>query len=59
MIRDKRALLKELHGVAKSNGTLSIAVGHQKVDEVIEVVDDHGGFYLEDRHDSLLNFKKK
>ena len=59
MIKDRRALLSEAQRVAESDGTLSIAVGHQEVEDVIEIVEDHGAFYLKDRHDKLLNFNKK
>jgi ubiquinone/menaquinone biosynthesis C-methylase UbiE len=58
MIKDKRALLTELHRVMKPNGLLSILARHIKVDEVLEIVGKDGMFSLKERHGSLLNFER-
>jgi len=57
-IKDKRALLKELHRVMKVNGLLSILPEHIKVADVLELAEKDGLFSLRDRHGKLLNFKR-
>ena len=57
-IKDKRALLKELHRVMKVNGLLSILPEHIKVADILELAEKDGLFSLRDRHGKLLNFKR-
>ena len=57
-IRDKRALLKELHRAMKPNALLSILVEHMRVEDVIEVAQGDGLFSLRDQHGRLLNFER-
>lgn len=57
-IKDKRALLKELHRVMKANGLLSILAEHIKVEDVLEIAENDGLFSLRDQHGKLLNFEK-
>ena len=57
-IKDKRALLKELHRVMKENGLLSILAEHIKVEDVLEIAEKDGLFSLRDRHGKLLNFER-
>jgi len=57
-IKDKQALLKELHRVTKPNGLLSILVEHIKVEDVLEIAEKDGLYSLRDRHDKLLNFNR-
>ena len=59
MIKDKRALLKELHRVIKSGSVLSILVGHIKVDSVLEIVNEDNLFVLRNQNGKLLNFEKR
>ena len=58
-IRDKRALLEELHRVMKSNGLLSILVDRMKVEDVLEIAEKSGLFSLKDKRGRLLNFEKR
>jgi len=57
-IKDKRALLKELHRVMKATGLLSILAEHIKVEDVLEIAEKGGLFSLRDQHGKLLNFEK-
>jgi len=57
-IKDKRALLKELHRVMKVNGLLSILAEHIKVEDVLEIAEKDGLFCLRDRYGKLLNFER-
>jgi len=57
-IKDKRALLKELHRVMKENGLLSILAEHIKVEDVVEIAEKGGLFSLRYRHGKLLKFKR-
>jgi len=57
-IKDKRALLKELHRVMKANGLLSILAEHIKVEDVLEIAEKDGLFSLRDQHGKLLNFER-
>jgi ubiquinone/menaquinone biosynthesis C-methylase UbiE len=57
-IKDKRALLEELHRVMKANGILSILAEHIKVEDVVELAEKDGLFSLKERHGSLLNFER-
>ncbi|TEU02583.1 MAG: class I SAM-dependent methyltransferase [Dehalococcoidia bacterium] len=57
-IKDKRALLKELHRVMKENGLLSILAEHIKVEDVLEIAEKDGLFSLRDQHGKLLNFER-
>jgi len=63
MVKDKWALLEELHRVIKPNGLLSIITGHIKVEDVLEVVTENSLFSLRDRHatrhGTLLNFERR
>lgn len=59
MIKDKRALLKELRRVMKTNGLLSILVEHMKVSDVLEIAQRDGLFSLTDRQGRLLNLEKR
>lgn len=58
MVKDKRALLEELHRVMKSNGLLSIWVGHMKAEDVLEIVEKGGLFSLRDHYGRLFNLYK-
>lgn len=58
-IKDKRALLKELHRVMKANGLLSILAEHIKVEDVLEIAEKDGLFSLRDQHGKLLNFERR
>ena len=58
MLKDKRALLKELHRVMKSNGLLSILVERVKVEDVVQLAEKDGLFSLRDRYGKLLNFER-
>lgn len=57
-IRDKRALLRELHRAMKPNALLSILVEHIKVEDVIELAQEDGLFSLRHRDGRLLNFER-
>lgn len=57
-IKDKRALLKELHRVMKANGLLSILAEHIKVEDVLEIAEKDDLFSLRDQHGKLLNFER-
>ena len=57
-IRDKRALLKELHRAMKPNALLSILAEHIKVEDVIEIAQEDGLFALRHREGRLLNFER-
>lgn len=58
MIKDKRALLKELHRVLKPDGVLSVWTPHLKVNKTLEIVEKDGLFSLRERDKGLVNFKK-
>lgn len=58
-IKDKRALLKELHRVMKVNGLLSILAEHIKVEDVVEIAEKDGLFSLKDQDGKLLNFERR
>lgn len=58
-IKDKRALLKELHRVTKQNGLLSILAEHIKIGDVLEIAEKDGLFSLRDQHGKLLNFERR
>jgi ubiquinone/menaquinone biosynthesis C-methylase UbiE len=60
MIKNKSALLEELHRVVKPKGVLSIYVGRHSVsgDNVLELTRRNGPFSLKERHGRLLNFEK-
>lgn len=58
MISDKKALAKELHRVLKPDGVLSALVVHEKVDEILKILQGDGLFSLRDRLGKLLNLKK-
>ncbi len=58
-IKDKRALLKELHRVTKSNGLLSILVEHMRPEDVLEIAEKDGLFSLKDQRGRLLNFERR
>ncbi len=58
-IGDKRALLKELCRVMKSNGLLSILVERMKVEDVLDIAEKEGPFSLKDQHGNLINFEKR
>lgn len=57
-IRDKRALLKELHRVLKRDGFLSVSDHRLKGDKTLEVVEGNGLFSLREQDKGLFNFKK-
>jgi ubiquinone/menaquinone biosynthesis C-methylase UbiE len=60
MIKDKQALLEELHRVLKPDGLLSVWAPHQpKVNKTVEIVQENGLFSLRDQDKKLLNFKKR
>ena len=58
LIKDKRALIEELHRVMKANGILSIWAEHIKVEDVVEIAEKDGLFSLRDRDGKLLNFAR-
>lgn len=58
-IKDKRALLKELHRVMKSNGILSIWATHIKAEDVVEIAEKDGLFSLRDQDGKLLTFERR
>jgi ubiquinone/menaquinone biosynthesis C-methylase UbiE len=58
IIKDKRALLEELHRVLKPDGLFSVDDHHLKVDKVIEMVQEKGLFSLREQDKETLNFKK-
>ncbi len=58
MVKDKKALTKELHRVLKPNGILSVLVEHIKVEDVLNVLEQDGLFSLRDRQGNLINLKK-
>ncbi len=71
MIKDKQALLKELHRVMKANGVLSSGFEHMKANDVLQVVQQDGIFSLRAQktqglekgkyfgHGKLLNFERR
>ena len=58
MVKDKKALARELHRVLKPNGLLSVIVGHIKVEDVLKILEEYGLFSLRDRHGRLINLNK-
>ena len=58
MVKDKQALARELHRVLKSNGLLSVIVGHIKVEDVLKILEEDGPFSLRDRQGRLINLVK-
>jgi len=58
MVNDKQALARELHRVLKPNGTLSVIVGHMKVEDILKILEQDGLFSLRDRQGRLINFNK-
>jgi len=58
MIKDKGALLKELHRVMKPKGLLSIMAEHMKIEDVLETVERDGLFSLKEQQGRLVNFEK-
>jgi ubiquinone/menaquinone biosynthesis C-methylase UbiE len=58
MVKDKRALGKELHRVLKPDGLLSVIVEHTKVDDVLGVLEEGGLFLLRDRQGNLINLTR-
>lgn len=58
MMKDKRALLKELQRVAKPNGVLSILAEHIAVEDVLEIVEQDGFFSLKNQHGKLVTFER-
>jgi ubiquinone/menaquinone biosynthesis C-methylase UbiE len=58
MVKDKQALARELHRVLKSNGLLSIIVGHINVEDVLKILEQDGLFSLRDRQGRLINLNK-
>ena len=58
IIKDKRALLEELHRVLKSDGFLSVTDHHLQANEMLEIVEGSGLFSLKEQDKGLLNFKK-
>ncbi len=59
MVKDKRAMLDELHRVIKPSGLLSILVDHTKVEDVLEAAEKDGLFSLRERHGKLLNLERR
>lgn len=57
-VRNRQALLKEIHRVIKPDGLLSVYAEHIGADAVLEIAERDGLFSLRDRHGNLLNFKK-
>ena len=58
MVKDKRALAKELHRVLKPNGILSVLVEHIKVEDVLKILEQDNLFSLRDRKGHLINLNK-
>jgi ubiquinone/menaquinone biosynthesis C-methylase UbiE len=58
MVKDKQALARELHRILKPNGLLSVIVGHIKVEDVLEILEQDSLFLLKDRHGRLINLNK-
>jgi ubiquinone/menaquinone biosynthesis C-methylase UbiE len=58
LIGDKPALFKELHRVLKADGFLSVTDHHLKANEISELVEESGLFFLRERDKGLFNFKK-
>jgi len=58
LIKDRRALLEELHRVLKRDGILSVADHHLKVNKKLEIVEKGGLFSLKEQDKKVLNFKK-
>jgi ubiquinone/menaquinone biosynthesis C-methylase UbiE len=58
-VKNKRALVKELHRVMKPNGLLSIWEGEMKVEDVVEFVEKDGLFGLRGRHGKALYFERR
>lgn len=58
LVKDRRALAKELHRVLKPDGLLSVIVDHVKVDDVLGVLEGEGLFVLRERHGHLLNLTR-
>ena len=59
MIKDRRALLTELHRVLKRNGLLSVGVTHMKVEDALALAEKDGLFSLKDRQGRLLNLERR
>lgn len=57
-IKDKPALLKELHRVLERDGFLSVTDHHLKANEILEIVAGTSLFSLKERDKGLFNFKK-
>jgi ubiquinone/menaquinone biosynthesis C-methylase UbiE len=57
-VKDKQALLEELHRVLKPDGFLSAYEPHIKADKVLQIVEENGLFSLKEQDKGLLNFKK-
>ena len=57
-IKDRRALLAELHRVLKRDGFLSVTDHHLKANEMLETVEGTGLFSLREQDEGLCNFKK-
>ena len=59
-IEHKESLLKELHRVLKPNGYLSTRFCfHIKKDEILEIMEEAGLFFLKEQRGLLLNFGKR
>ncbi len=58
MVKDKRALAKELHRVLRPDGLLSVIVEHVKADDVLGVLEEGGLFFFRDRQGPLINLTK-
>jgi ubiquinone/menaquinone biosynthesis C-methylase UbiE len=58
MVKDKQALMKELHRVLKPNGLLSVLAEHMKVNDILKILESDGLFSLRDRHGNLINLNK-
>ncbi len=58
MVKDKKALARELRRVLKQNGILSVIVGHINVEDVLKILEQDGLFSLRDQHGRLINFNK-
>jgi ubiquinone/menaquinone biosynthesis C-methylase UbiE len=59
MVKDREALLVELHRVLKQGGVLSILAEHMKPEHVLDMAISNGLFTLRDRHGRLLNFERR